>query len=190
MSSDKVEQQILIELINGCEVALESLYNQYANRVYNLAFLFLKDSGWSEDVLQDVFIKLWHNRAKLNAEGNLWLYLYVLVKRESLNKLRSLKRSGDCFDKLWDNVSHLAECSHEKLVAKELSVYVNELLVELPPKQREVFTLSRVDGLSHKEISEQLNISQNTVKNHMVTALKVIKRNVVNHHILLFFIFY
>jgi RNA polymerase sigma-70 factor (family 1) len=185
MSSDKVFPQILSDLINGCKIAFESVYEMYAKRVYNLAFLFLKDSGWSEDVLQEVFIKLWHNREKLDVNGNLWLYIYVLVKRESLNKLRSLKRSEDCFDKLWNNISHLADCSHEKLVAKELSDTINKLLIELPAKQRNVFILSRIEGLSHKEISEQLNISQNTVKNHMVNALRTIKKHVLNHYLFL-----
>ncbi len=190
MSQNKPEQVVLIKLINGCESAFASIYNGYADRVYNLAMLYLKDSGWSEDVLQEVFIKLWHNRAKLDHNGNLWLYLYVLVKRESLNRLRTIKRSGDCFDRLWNNISPLADCSHEKLVAKDLSTTIDKILTALPPRQLEIFTLSRDEGLTHKQIAEKLNISPNTVKNHLVMALKVIKNHVVNHDSIAIHIFY
>lgn len=168
------------------ESALQAVYHKYAEQVYSFSFLLLKDTGWSEDVVQEVFVKLWDNRSNLDPEGNLWTYLFVLTKRASLNKLRDIKTFSSSFDQLWDNISRLSDCSHEKLVVKELSDSLEGLLNELPYRQREVFKLSRYEGFTHQEIAKKLNISPNTVKNHMVQALKTVKKGVLcMGHILL-----
>ncbi len=158
------------------ELALQAIYYKYAEQVYKFSFLLLKDTGWSEDVVQEVFVKLWNNRSNLDPEGNLWTYLFVLTKRASLNKLRDIKAFSSSFEQLWDNISRLSDCSHEKLVVKELSDSLEGLLNELPDRQREVFKLSRYEGFTHQEIAKKLNISPNTVKNHMVQALKTVKK--------------
>lgn len=178
----KLERQLIHLLIIGDESAFESIYNKYADRVYSLAFLFLKDSGWSEDVVQEVFVKLWKSKSNLQKDGDLWLYLYVLTKRESLNKVRSISRSNNAFERLWKNISSLSECSHEKLVGKEFSNHIDNLITKLPPRQQDIFALSRFEGLTHQEIANKLNISPNTVKNHMVQALKMIREHTLNHN--------
>ena len=163
-------------LIDGRKSAFEHLYHKYSNRVFNLSFFLLKDTGWSEDVVQDVFVKLWEHRADLRSDQSLWTYLYVMTKRHALNKLRSVKRSNACFERLWTQISTSADSSlHDMVVAKELNENINKLLRLLPSQQRMVFSLSRLEGFSHREIAEQLNISPNTVKNHIVQAAKYLK---------------
>lgn len=178
----KLERQLIHLLIIGDESAFEIIYNKYSDRVYNLAFLILKDSGWSEDVVQEVFVKLWKSKSNLQVAGDLWVYLYVLTKRESLNKVRSISRSNNAFERLWKNISSFSECSHEKLVGKEFSNHIDNLIAKLPPRQQDVFTLSRYEGLTHQEIANKLDISPNTVKNHMVQALKSIREHTLDHN--------
>lgn len=170
------------------ESAFASIYEKYADQVYKYTFFFLKDTGWSEDVVQEVFVKLWASRYHLKPEGNLWTYLYVITKRASLNKLRTIRHSPPELDKLWTTISHSSDCSHEKLIAKELSSQLEDILRELPERQREVFELSRFDGYTYQEIADVLHISPSTVRNHMIQALKTIRMRTIDYgYLTLFF---
>lgn len=183
------EHKWITGLMHDDERALKFIYDEYSLQVFNFSFLLLKDTGWSEDVVQEVFVKLWNNRSKLDPSGRLLTYLFVLTKRASLNKLRDIKSFTPSFDHLWNNISSLSDCSHEKLVAKELSDYLDQVLSKLPKRQREVFKLSRFEGFTHQQIAEELNISPNTVKNHMIQALKTIRNASLYIDCLLLFIF-
>ena len=170
------------------EQALKFIYDKYSPQVFNFSFLLLKDTGWSEDVVQEVFIKLWNNRSKLDPTGRLLPYLSVLTKRASLNKLRDIKSFSPSFDHLWNNISSLSDCSHEKIIARELSDYLDRMLNQLPERQRVVLKLSRFEGFTHQQIAEELKISPNTVKNHMIQALKTIRSQSLDIDYLLLFI--
>ena len=170
------EDRKLIEaLIDGRKSAFEKLYRMYSVRVFNLANFLLKDTGWSEDIVQEVFVKLWENRRGLQPDQSLWAYLYVLTRRLSLNKLRSVKRSKACFERLSAHFSESEESLDHIVIAKERKENIRRLLSLLPFQQRTVFLLSRIEGFTHKEIAKQLNISPNTVKNHIVQATKRLK---------------
>lgn len=176
----KEEHKWIVQLMHDDEQALRSIYDAFSSRMFDVAFLILKDTGWSEDVVQEVFVKLWNSRAKLDPNGSLLSYLYVLTKRTSLNKLRDIKSFSSDFEQLWTNISRLSDCSHEQLIAKELSDRLDGVLDKLPERQREIFRLSRFEGLTHQQIAEALNVSPNTVKNHMVQALKTIRNSSLN----------
>lgn len=182
------EHKWITGLMLDDERDLKFIYDKYSLQVFNFSFLLLKDTGWSEDVVQEVFVKLWNNRSKLDPNGHLLPYLYVLTKRVSLNKLRDIKAFSPSFEHLWNNISRLSDCSHEKLIAKELSDYLDQMLNQLPDRQREVFKLSRFEGFTHQQIAEELKISPNTVKNHMIQALKAIRNSSLDIDYLLLYI--
>lgn len=179
------ESKLIDMLIEGRKSAFEQLYYSYSNRVFNLSFFLLKDTGWSEDVVQEVFVKLWENRASLHRNQNIWAYLYVMTRRHALNKLRSVRRSNACFERLWMQFSEPEDSLHNAIAAKELNENIKRLLGLLPLQQRTVFSLSRLEGFSHQEIAEQLNISRNTVKNHIVQAVKLLKNKILHQNLFL-----
>jgi len=162
-------------LIAGDESVFTLAYEIYSAKVYRLAFKFLKDKQQSEEIVQETFIKLWLGREQLDASGNVWLYLFVIAKRLSLNALRQ----NACAVHFANDVLPVAKEMHneteEEVLAHDLEQYAEKIIKKLPRQQQLIFKLSRVDGLSHKQIAEQLHISQNTVKNHMVDALKTLK---------------
>lgn len=170
------ESELISLLITGDESTFRIIYEKYAEKVYSFALLFLKDTGWSEDVVQEVFVKLWNSKERLDPDKDLWNFLYVITKRISLNKLRDIKYYTSSFDQLWTNISRSSDCSYTKLNVKELAEQLDVIIDQLPVRQREVFKLSRFEGLTHQQIAEELQISQNTVKNHMIQALKAIRR--------------
>lgn len=180
--------KLLFDFIEGKESALDQIYLKLAPKVYNVAFFLLKDNGWSDDVVQEVFIKLWENREKLYSDQNLWSYLYVLTKRSALNKLRGIKRSNACFEQFWSNFSEKNNDLEDHILAKELSCQIERFVENLPPQQKKIFTLSRVGGFSHQEIAEQLNLSPNTVRNHIVQVLKSFRQYTSSNDLILFMI--
>lgn len=188
---DVKESKLIDMLIEGRKSAFEQVYYSYSNRVFNVSFFLLKDTGWSEDVVQDVFVKLWEHRADLQRNQCLWTYLYVMTKRHALNKLRSVKRSNACFERLWAQFSEVGDQHvHELVVAKELNENIDNLLRLLPSQQRLVFSLSRLEGFTHQEIAERLNISPNTVKNHIVQAAKHLRNKRFYHDLFVLLIFF
>lgn len=163
------------QLIAGDEAAFDLIYEVYSSKVYRLAFRFLKDAQQSEEIVQECFINLWTSREKLNASGDIWLYLYVIAKRLSLNSLRQVFQSRELSDKLANHIATAHNDTEEDLLVSDLEQFTERIINKLPRQQQVIFRLSRVEHLTHKEIADQLQISPNTVKNHMVEALKTLK---------------
>jgi len=162
-------------LIGGDEHAFQKIYGVYSEPVYQLAYRFLKNPVWCEEIVQDVFLKLWLHREGLDEEGNTWLYLYVITKRLCLNWLREIRKSAIRFDELMNHMEQRYDQTEEALFAADMDRHAQQIIAALPRQQRLVFRLSRMEGLSHKEIAKELGLSPNTVKNHMVQALKTLK---------------
>lgn len=162
-------------LAGGDTAVFEQVYDHYAEQVYKLAFLFVKDNGWSEDIVQEVFVRLWKHREKLDVAGNIWLFLYVLTKRQALNKLREIRHTQTSLERLYLRLESQEPMCPNDLEVSELEQHIFKAMQSLPPKQQLVFKMSRIDGLSHSEIAQKLQISQHTVKNHIVEALKSLR---------------
>ncbi|PWG80285.1 RNA polymerase sigma factor [Pararcticibacter amylolyticus] len=162
-------------LIEGDEAAFRIAYEQFSERVYRLAFRFLKDKEQSEEIVQEVFLNLWLSRCRLDENGNMWLYLYVIAKRLCLNALREIHKSTDLFNRLLSNIKEASNVTEEEILAADIGRLAEEIVSKLPKQQQLIFRLSRAEGLSHQEIAERLSISPNTVKNHMVEALKTLR---------------
>jgi RNA polymerase sigma-70 factor (ECF subfamily) len=175
VNDKRIDRSAIQQLIAGDESIFTLVYDLYSEKVYRLAFRFLKDNKHCEEIVQETFINLWLSREKLNADGNMWLYLYVISKRLSLNALRQIGKSSILVEKLLHEISELQNTTEEEVLAHDLEHYAEKIIDKLPRQQQLVYKLSRVEGLSHKEIAEQLQISPNTVKNHMVEALKTLK---------------
>jgi RNA polymerase sigma-70 factor (ECF subfamily) len=177
VDSKFIDEDAIRRLIAGDESVFTSVYELHSEKVYRLAYRFLKDKEQSEEIVQETFINFWLGREKLDPTGDLWLYLYVISKRLSLNALRKIGRSSVLVEKLLQQISDLQNNTEEFVVTHDLEQYIEKAIDKLPHQQQLVFKLSRIEGLSHKEIAEQLQISPNTVKNHMVEALKTLKKH-------------
>lgn len=167
---------VIAQLKNNQEVALKILFDSYADDIYGVAFSVLKDSQESEDVVQEVYIRLWNSRSRLDENGNIWSLLYVMTKRMSLNRLRDMQRLGER-QITPINIVHLkSDNSDSNIHVGEINNLENEVLNMLPEQQKRAYLMSRTEGLTHKEIAHLMNVSPHTVKNHIVQALKTLKR--------------
>ena len=163
--------------------SFEKLYKKYWKCLYIYAFNVLREKEICEDIVQDIFIDLWKRRHDVQIT-NLNSYLYKSVKFQIFNHFRKSKYKEQLlieFDLVVEN-SNLDEM-YEK---KELKIHINNIISKLPARRRLIFHMSRNHGLSNREISENLNISVQTVKNQISESLKFI-RNSLKDITMLFF---
>lgn len=163
------------------------LYERYSQRSYDLAIIMVKDEDWAFDIVQDSFIAIWTNREKLLINNNIWFYIRTLIRNNSISKLREIKKNDTLIKRLYSLIDLRSQSNHDILVAKNLLDKYESVKKQLTPQQLAVFTLCREEGISHKKISELLDISTNTVKNHMVASMKMLRRHL--HNDITYFLF-
>ncbi len=169
---------LLLKLKNGEVAAFEEIYNQYRNKIYSYALKLCKSTVTAEEIVQEVFIKIWQKREQLNPELSFAAYLKKIALNQVLNHLKKVAREKTLQDELFAYISTIKNSTDEKLLEKELLSTYEEAISQLPPQKKIIYQLSRNEELSHEEIAEKLQISKNTVKNHMVEATKFIRNYV------------
>ncbi len=168
------EKELLLLASAGCEVSFTKLFHIYKDRLYSLILRLTKSEEQTLDFIQDIFMKLWINRANLASVDNLGSYIFRSAQNQVINSFRrSMKKTSILIElKSIDRLENNIEANFEyKILVTKLNAVVNNL----PPQQKLIYTLSRVEGLKHYEIAEQLKLSPATVKNHMSQALKTIR---------------
>ena len=173
-----------IELLNllkkGDMTAFDIIYKKYCKRLYGFVIRYVKYEIDAEEIVQEVFIKIWENREKINLYSSFESYLFTISYNSTISLLRKrihekkyLEYIKSCQD---EDFSELTD----ELYFNELNSKIESLLDELTPRQKEIFLLSREEGLTHNEIAKKLGISSNTVKNHIVSVLSFLKSNINN----------
>lgn len=172
------------KLINGDQSALEELFNYYYPRLYNFSKSFLKIEDGIDDVLQEVFIKIWQNRESIKKTDTFNSYVFTITKNLLLNELR--RKLNDSKTKNEIQNRSLAEEYHqfEQVEFKELKEKLDFEIENLPENQKEIFILSRKEGLSHKEIAEKLKISTKTVEYHIRQSINILKNKIADFGII------
>lgn len=164
-------------LKKGEEAAFEILFSLYFDKLYHFAFSYIENEDEAKEIIQNLFYKIWKRRKSLAVDSNLNAYLFTMVKNDCFDHFKHRKvrlkykskietqREEINFNALQDDPSLL-------LVEKELQKKITLLVNQLSPKCKEVFVKSRFEGLNHKEIAKELNISTKTVENHISKALR------------------
>lgn len=166
---------ILQNLANDDKKALEDLFNYFYPRLYQFSKSFLKLEDGIDDILQEVFVKIWKNRANIRSSETFSPFIFTMTRNLLLNELRSRLSNQKTKEKILKISVPDENYSFDKLEYGELKETVDQIVNNLPNKQREVFLLSRYEGLSHKEIAEKLNISTKTVEYHISQSINTIK---------------
>ncbi len=174
------EKTLVKALKNGDKVAFEEIFRIYHKQLYFFCYSFLHQKEDAENITQDVFVKLWLKRATIDTEKSFSGFLFTMTRHLALNHIRAtIHRQILMQEALYDNpaVYNQAEA---KVSYNKIKQALNQLINQLPPKRKEIFLLSREEGLSHLEISKHLNISVHTVESQMTKALKFIRKSLGN----------
>jgi len=179
MSQLFYDEQILLGLIaKGDETAFRELYNRYFTRLSAYVFKFCKSATITEDVLQEVFMKLWVNRSVCNQIESAEAYILSIAKNTTIDWLRKLSRQTTL---VVDLATQVAECGNEaenKFSLESLEILIADALSQLSSQKQQVFQLSKIVGFSHDEIADELHLSKSTVKNHLSETLKHIRKHI------------
>jgi RNA polymerase sigma-70 factor (ECF subfamily) len=175
VQKDIASSQLLDRLIAGDRKALASLYDAYHEALYGTAFYILKDAAIAEEVIQDVFVKIWKNAASYQSKkGTLFTWMINITRYTALDKLKtreiSQRKQTDEIPLVVHNIEH--QYQEEQMVD---AIGVRELLDKVSNEQRQVLEWVYFEGYSHSEISEEKNIPLGTVKTRLRSALKKLR---------------
>ena len=160
--------------------AFEELFEYYYQHLYAVAFHFTRCKEPAEEIVADVFYKIWKKRKTLNTIQNIHTYLYTAVKNQALNYLYKEKNHLYSVDNYTENFS--SHTTPERiLILDELQQEITEALAQLPPQCQLIFKLIREDGLKYKEAAEILGISQKTIEVQIGIALKKLSHILKKH---------
>ena len=164
---DFADDQLAVRLTNRDEVAFEQVFKTHYKNLYAYALTMLKDESDAEEMVQQVFFKLWERSENLSFSGSIPAYLYRAVHNESLNFLKHQKVKAGHQLHVAYSMKNRSEQAQSKMIRKELENRFREALNELPEQCRTVFQLSRFEDMKYREIADKLDISVKTVENHM-----------------------
>ncbi len=182
---DEQEKQCLNELASGHEPALRQLFDAHYRYACQVAHRLLPDSEACKDIAQETFVEIWRKRAELDIRGPFRAYLRRAVLNRTLNHLKSQRR----YQFSANDEEILAHAPPESEApdpghAASLDAALHAAIQNLPEKCRLVFSLSRFEELSHKEIAERLDISTKTIENQITKALRTLREVLARHPIL------
>lgn len=182
MNNDKSNTELVKLLKKDDMKAFDIIYKKYSRRLYGFVFRYIKQEADTEEIVQDVFIKIWKCRNKMDVYSSFESFLFTIAHNATVNLLK--KRATE--QKYVEHVKSLQIINEsyeltDEIHYKELMQKFQGLVNELSPRQKEIFQLSREDGLSNKEIADKLGISIQTVKNHLVTTLSFLKSKLDNN---------
>jgi len=190
----KSNSELILLIQKDDRVAFYHIYERYSKRLYGFVLRYIKQNEDAEEIVQEVFVKIWESRNKIDAYSSFESFLFTIAYNTTISLLR--KRTNE--QKYLEHLKSIQQPNNspdliDEIQYNELNNRVQALLNELTPRQKEIFQLSREEGLSHDEIAKKLDISVNTVKKHMGNTLSFLKYQIdssltINLLYLLFFL--
>jgi RNA polymerase sigma-70 factor (ECF subfamily) len=173
-NDNKGDQQfILNELLKGNERAFDTAFKQYYKPLCQFSYSLIKDQDTAENLVQEVFVKLWEKRKNLTDIDNLFSYLVGMVRNQSIDFLRKEKTSSKIYNQLRPEKSE--NTTEEQISKNEFEEKLLKSIVNLPDRCRTAIEMSRFEGLSNKEIAQQMNISVKGVEALIGRSLKLLR---------------
>jgi RNA polymerase sigma-70 factor (ECF subfamily) len=162
------------------EAAFEQMFKTHFKRLHAYAFTILRDEIQAEEMVQQVFFKLWERNENLSLTGSVSSYLYRAVHNESLNYIKHQKVRSNHQLSVAYSMKNEVEHPAKKIMASELEKKIHSALNELPEQCRTIFQMSRFDELKYREIADKLGISIKTVESQMSKALRLLRVKLVD----------
>lgn len=178
------DNELLGSLALGDVRAFRKIYDRYADRLYIYAHNIIKDKSICEDAIQNLFMDIWHKRSNL-CILNLSSYLFRAVKFQIFKHFRNQKLSDADLTRL--NIVDAAMNTSGKIEYEDLQKAIDNCLAKLPKRCRQIFVMSRYHHKSNREISDELDISIQAVKNQMSKGIKFIRKNLEQEELVLFY---
>nr|WP_121269249.1 RNA polymerase sigma-70 factor [Pedobacter schmidteae] len=169
------EQDTLNQLKAGEELAFGRLYAHYSEMIYGRLLRLLKDQDVADEIIQDLFLKVWEKREYINASQSFKSYLYTIAENLVYDHFRKVARDRKLQEKFRLVTTELYTHTEEDLLNKESREMINKAIETLPPQRKTAFILCKIEGKSYEEAAGIMGVSVSTVSNHLVKANLSIK---------------
>ncbi|WP_171036472.1 RNA polymerase sigma factor [Dyadobacter sediminis] len=183
--SEMPEDELLSLLIEGNRPAFKQLYLDYYRKIFAYALKFTKSIELSEDITQEVFLKVWEKRENLRNIKYFKAYLYAICKNITLNVLTRAAREINIKSLILIGCEKFHEDTETTFQNEEYDTLLNKAIEQLPPQRKVIYTLVKTEGKSYEETAEQLGITAGTVNDHIVKATRSIKEYLLWYNITL-----
>ncbi|NOT94315.1 MAG: RNA polymerase sigma-70 factor [Ferruginibacter sp.] len=178
---DLDNEAIVALLAKRDESAFEQVFKLYFKNLHAYACVMLKEDDFAEEIVQQVFLKLWERTENITISSSVAAYLYRAVHNECLNYLKHQKVKAAHRLHVAYSMKQVSTSAFQTLQAKELEKKLHCILNELPEQCRTIFQMSRFEELKYREIADQLRISVKTVENQMGKALRILREQLTDY---------
>lgn len=172
------DKYCLFMMKEGDEEFFNLLYKKYRNKLYTFLLRITKSKETAEEIVLDVFLKIWQGREAAHEIEDLEAFLYRVAYHKAIDFFRAAKRNPAVQQDIWENLSQFAASGNraeEMLVEKELETALHTAISLLPRQRKKVFYLREYEGLSYKDIASKLQLSNHTVRNHLASSVQFIR---------------
>jgi len=171
----QISDEQLSRLISGDQHCFEKVYCCYKDRIYYYALKLTKSEELAEEVVQDVFIKIWTNREKIDTQYSFSSFVFRVAHNHAINILKRIAYEKVAKERISKTAISSVNDTEDNVIYKEYMEIMADAIEQLPPKRKSIFNLSRTRGISHDDIAYGMGISKNTVKSQLVKATKSIR---------------
>jgi RNA polymerase sigma-70 factor (ECF subfamily) len=156
-------------------MAFGELFRRYDKRIYPFVLKMIRTTALAEEITHEIFIKIWQHRANLDQVDNPEAYIFTIAARHTLDQIRRQLNESRMLQRLFIVRQEAHNDTDETLLLRDRAALIQQAVDQLSPQQKAVYMLSRQEGMNYEQIGRQLNISPNTVRNHLVKALRTIR---------------
>jgi RNA polymerase sigma-70 factor (ECF subfamily) len=178
------DEELMREIKADNMFAFDLIYKKYSKKLYKFGYSLLKSHEETENLVQDVFLNLWENRHKVEKDSSIKSYIFAITYNSAISILRKKAMESKFVEYLKSLQIIYEKPVNMELEYTELTNKINEIVYALPQRQKEVYLLHKVEALKYSEIAVLLDISVNTIENHMSRALKTIRKKLGNYSLI------
>jgi RNA polymerase sigma-70 factor (ECF subfamily) len=168
------ETELLQLIADGNEAAFRQLYDQHRDRIYSFSLQLLQREDLAEELVQDVFLKIWTSRAALVDVENIGGFLYTVARNLSLSRLKRIAHEQQIVREIGKRSTE-SNLTDDEVLHRDYQKLLQEAIANLSAQQRTVYVMSKEKGMSRQEIADELELSPNTVKAHLSAATTALR---------------
>ncbi|WP_183573865.1 RNA polymerase sigma factor [Mucilaginibacter sp. X5P1] len=177
-----LKQSLIIEkLIKGDQIAFSYLYDLYSKPLYRNIVRLVKNDDVAQELLQDLFLKIWESRAVIDPDKSFKSYLYKIAENLVFMHFRKLSKDRRLVENLLNSYFEFDINAEESMILKEKKQFLENAISRLSPQRQQIYKLCKLEGKSYEQVSKELGISTSTISDHIVKANKSVKQYLLNN---------
>lgn len=174
------EKELFTRMSLGDEAAFTEIFYHYTQRIYSYILNKTKSPETAEEIVQEVFIKIWKSRENFSEVNNYESFLYTMASNKLIDFFRRMAHQEKVKKEVWNTITDTSNITIEELDFRHSQELINKAVEQLSPQRKKIFLMNKEQGLTRQEIADQLGLSFSTVNNHLNEAVRLVKEKLEN----------